>query len=62
MRIIQVSNKHRERKKLKRNKDENIHRFAFSTIRGKLFGKRKSERRREKRVLGYYTRVTYYAW
>ena len=40
------------------NKDEKAIRFVLSTIRGELL-EREKERER-KRVLGYYTRVTYY--
>ena len=46
------------------NKDENVHRFALSGIRGELLeGERERDKKREKDgeiVLGYYTRVTYY--
>ena len=49
------------------NKDENVHRFELSAIRGELLEREKDrervkekKREREKEiVLGYYTRVTY---
>ena len=59
--IKDLGNKKPARKKsaiYQTNKDENVHKFALSAIRGKLL-----EREREKIrdiVLEYFTRVTYY--
>ena len=44
----------------KRNKDENVHRFALSAKRGKLLEREREREERGNIILGYYTRVTYY--
>ena len=52
-----------------KNKDENVHRFALSVIRGWLLKREKREKEKDRVkereiekeiVLGYYTRVTYH--
>ena len=43
-----------------KNKDENVHKFALSGIRGKLLILEREREQEREIVLGYYTRVTYY--